>query len=101
MYATEKGRYLVQGWKTGQQEVVEIAHLLPGFAEPDTYIGATMTDTGRGTFWLSGIPVTDPDTLAQMTIADHETAIEVPKKRRTYYGGADTEQPVARPVSPS
>ncbi len=91
LYATDQGSYLVQGWKTGQREVVEIPHLLPGFAEPDTYIGATMIDTGRGTFRLNGVPVTDPGTLAQMSIADHETAIEVPKKRRAYYGGADTK----------
>lgn len=91
LYATDQDTYLVLGWKTGQPETVEIPHLLPGFTEPDTYIGATMTDTGRGTFRLNGTPVIDPVTLAQMTIADHETAVEVPKERRTYYGGADTK----------
>ncbi|MCX4097600.1 hypothetical protein [Nocardia sp. alder85J] len=57
---------------------------------PDTFIGATMTDTGRGTFRLTGRPVTDPEDLAQLTLADDESAIEVPKIRRTFYGAADS-----------
>ncbi|WP_433654007.1 hypothetical protein ACQPW1_25435 [Nocardia sp. CA-128927] len=68
-------------------EVVEIPHLLLGFAEPDTFVGATMTDTGRGTFTLTGRAVTEPETLAQLELADNETAIEVPKAERTFYGG--------------
>ena len=51
LFATEKGTYLVQGWKTGRSDTVEIPHLLTGFAEQDTFIGATMTDTGRG-WWM-------------------------------------------------
>lgn len=49
-----------------------------------------MTDTGRGTFRLTGRPVTDPEDLAQLTLADDESAIEVPKIRRTFYGAADS-----------
>ncbi|MFJ1455132.1 hypothetical protein [Nocardia sp. N2S4-5] len=65
---------------------MEIPHLLTGFAEPGTFIGATMTDTGRGTFTLTGTPVTDSETLAQMDIYPDETVIEVRKAERAFYG---------------
>ncbi|WP_245909793.1 hypothetical protein [Nocardia amikacinitolerans] len=86
MFATDQESYLVQGWQTSRAGTVEIPHLLTGFAQPDTFIGATMTDTGRGTFILSGRPVTEPETLAQLVLAEDETAIEVPKLGRTFYG---------------
>ncbi|MEV4205865.1 DUF1062 domain-containing protein [Nocardia salmonicida] len=63
-----------------------ISHLLLGFAEPDTFVGATMTDTGRGTFTLTGRPVIDRATLDQLDLAPGETAIEVPKCERKFYG---------------
>ncbi|WP_280314041.1 hypothetical protein [Nocardia wallacei] len=88
LYATERASYVVQGWVTETTGTVEIPHLLTGFAEQHTYIGAEMTDTGRGTFTLSGRPVVDDDTLGQLDLADDETAIEVPKIGRTYYGHA-------------
>lgn len=87
LYVTDQGSFLVQGWKTDTPEAIEIPHLLLGFAEPDTFVGATMTDTGRGTFTLTGRAVTEPETLAQLELADNETAIEVPKAERTFYGG--------------
>lgn len=86
LYVTDQGSYLVQGWQTGSQGTIEIPHLLTGFAEPDTFIGAKMTDSGRGTFTLSGRPIVESETLAQLDLALNETAIEVPKIRRTYYG---------------
>ncbi|MFE9326633.1 hypothetical protein ACIHDR_34530 [Nocardia sp. NPDC052278] len=86
LYATDQGSYLVQGWETAKADSIEIPHLLTGFAQADTFIGATMTDTGGGTFTLSGRPVTEPETLAQLDLATNETAIEVPKIRRTFYG---------------
>lgn len=88
LYATDQGSYVVQGWKTDRPGTVEIPHLLTGFAEPDTYIGALLTDTGRGTFHLSGAPVTDPATLAQMDVYPDETCIEVPRTGREFYGHA-------------
>ncbi|NEW46041.1 hypothetical protein GV794_19355 [Nocardia cyriacigeorgica] len=88
MYATDQGSYLVQGWRTDEPETVEIPHLLLGFAEPDTFVGSTMAATGRGTFTLSGRPVTEPDTLAQLDLAEDETAIEVPKLERNFYGAS-------------
>jgi hypothetical protein len=86
LYATNQDSYLVQGWETGTPEIIEIPHMLTGFAEADTFIGATMTDTGRGTFTLSGRPIAEPETLAQLDLAPNETAIEVPKIRRAFYG---------------
>ncbi|QLY31965.1 hypothetical protein H0264_06615 [Nocardia huaxiensis] len=82
------GTYVVQGWVTDIPGVVEIPHVLLGFAEPDTFVGARMEDTGRGTFTLSGRPITEPDTLAQLDLAEDETAIEVPKNERAFYGAA-------------
>ncbi|MBF6360561.1 hypothetical protein IU447_10575 [Nocardia farcinica] len=86
LYATDNGTYLVQGWETGEVATIEIPHLLPGFAEPDTYIRSRLTDSGRGTFTVTGRPVTEAETLAQLDLAANEAAIEVPKIRRTYYG---------------
>ncbi|NEW25779.1 hypothetical protein GV790_03670 [Nocardia cyriacigeorgica] len=91
LYATDSGSYLVQGWQTGRPDTIEIPHLLTGFAEAGTYIGAMMTDTGRGTFRLVGEPVTDGETLGQLTLEGNEAAILVPKAERTYYGGVPIE----------
>ncbi|MFF0500415.1 hypothetical protein ACFYU5_28735 [Nocardia aobensis] len=103
LYATDRGTYIVQGWETTTVGTVEIPHLLPAFAEPDTFIGSTMTDTGRGTFAVSGRPITEPDVFRMLTLAENETAIEVPKQVRRYYGNAAASQhragPVAEPVS--
>ncbi|WP_067680810.1 hypothetical protein [Nocardia miyunensis] len=86
LLATDQGTYVAQGWRTGRADTVEIPHLLTGFAEPDTYLGATLTDTGRGTFLVTGRPISEPDVLAQLTLADDESAIEIPKNRRAFYG---------------
>ncbi|SUA79496.1 Uncharacterised protein [Nocardia otitidiscaviarum] len=88
LYATDEGTYVVQGWRTDTPGTVEIPHLLLGFALPDTFLGATMTDTGRGTFVLSGASVTDRDVLGQLNIYPDETCVEVAKLGRTFYGNA-------------
>ncbi|WP_433524730.1 hypothetical protein ACQPZ2_06515 [Nocardia pseudovaccinii] len=69
--------------------------MLLGFLEPDTFIDATLTDSGRGTFLVSGSPITDRETLGKMTMETYETAIEVPKAERTFYGAAASGQSVA------
>ncbi|WP_405138251.1 hypothetical protein [Nocardia sp. NBC_01388] len=74
---------------------MEIPHLLLGFAEPETFIGATMSDTGRGTFLVSGRPITDRETVDKMSMELYETAIEVPKAERTFHGVTPATQPVA------
>ncbi|WP_327145971.1 hypothetical protein [Nocardia sp. NBC_01327] len=86
LYATDTGTYVVVGWKTGTQATVEIPHLLLGFAEPETFIGATLSDTGRGTFLISGQPITDRATVDTMSMEPHEAAIEVPKAERAFHG---------------
>lgn len=91
LYATDQESYLVQGWKTDTPETIEIPHILLGYIEPHTFIGAPMNDTGRGTFTLTGRPIVEPDILNQLTMAAYETAIEVPKNRRTYYGGTEAD----------
>jgi hypothetical protein len=88
LYFTDRDTYVVQGWQTDKPDTVEIPQLLLGFVQPETFVGAAMTDTGRGTFALSGAPVTDGEALAQMDIYPNETAIEVSKRERMYYGNA-------------
>lgn len=83
------------GWVTDRPGTVEIPHLLLGFLEPDTFIDATLTDSGRGTFLVSGRPITDRETLGQMTMETYETAIEVPKAERTFYGAIASRRSVA------
>ncbi|WP_327143022.1 hypothetical protein [Nocardia sp. NBC_01327] len=88
VYVTDHGTFLIQGWVTDQAETVEIPHLLLGFVGNDRFIGARMEDTGRGTFLLTGRPVTDAGTLTQLDLYEDETAIEVPVCERSFYGVA-------------
>jgi len=89
LYATERDTFIVQGWRTEQLNYVEISHPLLGFLEPGTCLGAPLTDTGHGTFTLTGDAVTDPQVLAQMDIPDFETCVEVPRGKEIR-GGAVT-----------
>lgn len=92
---TDQDSFVVQGWVTDQEGTVEIPHLLTGFAKPDTFIAATLTDTGRGTFLVSGRPIADAETLGQLRLDYGETAIEVPKGERTFYGAVAARKSVA------
>jgi hypothetical protein len=75
----DQGIYYVQGWKVpGAPDQVEIPHILLSWLRPGTHLGTTLTDSGTGTFTLSGPIVTDPDALALMQIPGHETAVRVP-----------------------
>ncbi|MCP2321025.1 hypothetical protein APR12_006415 [Nocardia amikacinitolerans] len=91
LFATDQDSYVILGWRTDHPETVEIPHLLTGFTEPRTYIGTPLVDTGRGTFAVTGRPITDRETLDQMTMEDFETAIEVPRAERTYFGGVPAD----------
>jgi hypothetical protein len=91
LYATDRGTYVVQGWKTGTPETVEIPHMLLGYLEKGTFLDAVLTDTGRGTFLVTGSPISDRATLDQMTFQPNETAIEVSMKERSYFGGIPAE----------
>lgn len=88
LYETDRGSFLVQGWTTGTADTVEIPHLLTGFAPPRTYLGAPLVDSGRGTFVISGRPVTESDMLDQLDLAADEAVIEVPLRKREFYGHA-------------
>ncbi|WP_040808163.1 hypothetical protein [Nocardia concava] len=86
LYVADTSTYVIVGWKTDTPGTVEIPHLLLGFAEPDTFVGATMTDTGRGTFLVSGEPIINHEMVVRLDMEPHETAIEVPRAERTFYG---------------
>lgn len=75
---TEPVRYVVQGWRTEQFDRIEIPHGLLSYLEPRTCLGALLHDTGHGTFFLTGEPVTDTETLDQIQLPSHETAVAVP-----------------------
>jgi hypothetical protein len=78
LYATDRDTYVVQGWRVpGRPGLIEIPHPLLAFLTPGTCLGALLTDTGHGTFTLTGPPVTDPEALSQMDVPDHELCIEV------------------------
>ncbi|WP_306356467.1 MULTISPECIES: hypothetical protein [unclassified Nocardia] len=89
LYETEDS-FVAQGWRTNTSGTVEIPHVLLGYTDPETYLGSPLVDSGRGTFLLSGTPVTDPNILAQLEIAPNEAAVEVPRRERRFYGEAVT-----------
>ena len=91
LYTTDQGTYVVVGWVTDTPGVVEIPHLLLGFLEPRYYMSTTLTDTGRGTFIVSGKPVVSDE----LKMETYETAIEVPMAERMFYGAVASRQPVA------
>ncbi|PKW16788.1 hypothetical protein [Saccharopolyspora spinosa] len=91
LYATDRGTYLVQGWKVeGHPTWIEIPHRLLGHVEKGKCLGTHLDDTGRGSFLLCGELVTDTEALAQMDIPGHETCIEVPTKKEVWVSGTAT-----------
>ncbi len=88
LYATDHGSFVIQGWRTDHPGIIEIPHALLGFVEQGSYIGAVLSDTGRGTFTLSGPVMTDPETLGRLELAEDEMVIEVPALERTFFGAA-------------
>ena len=88
LFATDRGTYVVQGWKVVEApESVEIPQRLLAYVEPGTYLGALLKDTGRGSFILTGRPVSDPQALSQMDIPGHESCVEVAKEKEVWFGG--------------
>ncbi|WP_039828102.1 hypothetical protein [Nocardia testacea] len=77
LYATDHDSYVLQGWRTDRDDTVEIPHQLLGYLEWGTFLDAPHQDTGRGTFYLTGRPITDTETLSQMDIPDHEASVEI------------------------
>ncbi|MEU3049939.1 hypothetical protein ABZ705_26100 [Streptomyces sp. NPDC006984] len=99
LYATDRDTYLVQGWKIfandllmqltipGGQTAVEVPTELFEHLEKDgppcgefrRLDDPLMILTPGGTYVVQGREVTDPEALAQMSIPDYETVVEVPK----------------------
>ncbi|MET9487302.1 hypothetical protein [Nocardia sp. NPDC006630] len=77
LYRSDRDNYLVQGWRTGQPDTIEIPHRLIRFVQPGTCLGATLYDSGHGTFTLTGDSVTDIEALDQVRPPAHETVVEV------------------------
>jgi hypothetical protein len=91
LFATDRDTYVVQGWKVpGDETSVEIPRLLLGHLEAGTQLAATLRDTGRNSYVLSGALVTDAEALSQMDIPGHETCVEVGKLREGGNDGAAT-----------
>lgn len=88
LYATDRDTFAVQGWKTGRVDRIEIPHKLIAYAEPGTCL-AGLSDTGHGTFLLTGIPFTDAEALAAMAIPSHEAVLELPVGREVIPDEAD------------
>ncbi|MFJ4657426.1 hypothetical protein ACIP5Y_39685 [Nocardia sp. NPDC088792] len=88
MYETDPDAFVIVGWVTGTAATVEIPHGLLGFAEHDRYVGVPLADTGRGTFTLCGELVNDQETIMALRLEENETAIVVPRRKRTYFGAA-------------
>ncbi|MEV0297176.1 hypothetical protein [Nocardia sp. NPDC050710] len=78
LYASDRDTYVVQGWRVPERpDLIEIPHPLLAYLEPGTCLGTLLTDTGHGTFTLTGKPVTDREVLQRMDIPGHESCIEV------------------------
>ncbi len=98
LYATDQGKYLVQGWKATDPEilakldmpesetVVEIYARLLGHLAKDGLSGVVTSWTppivhvkGNGNLVIQGKRVTDPQVLAEMNIPAYEDLVEVDK----------------------
>ncbi|MEE1811287.1 hypothetical protein [Streptomyces sp. BE133] len=99
LYATDRDTYLVQGWKIFANDLlmkltiregetaVEVPAELFQHLEKDGLPSGEFRRLGDplviltpgGTYVVQGQEVTDPGALAQMTIPDYETVVEVPK----------------------
>ena len=90
LYVTERCTYLVQGWKVTDmpesETVVEIYARLMTHLTKDGLGGVVRSWAPpivhvkeNGNLIVQGRQVTDPETLAEMKIPDHEDAVEVDK----------------------
>lgn len=98
LYATDQGSYVVQGWIVADADILamfdlaEDETLVEVYAQLMTHLaknglGSEITHEAypivhvkeNGRYILRGKRVTDTKALAQMSIPDHETAIEIPK----------------------
>ncbi|MCD0448160.1 hypothetical protein LO762_02955 [Actinocorallia sp. API 0066] len=96
LYRTDADSYIVQGWIVSDPDVLALLTL----TDDETVVEVTpklmdfLTEDGRGpvrhlvppivhvlensNYIVRGTRVTDPETLAQMNIPDHETCVLIP-----------------------
>lgn len=98
LYATDQDRYLIQGWRVTDPEILakldvsESETVVEIYARLMTHLakdGLSGVVTSRippivhvrenGNLVIQGKRVTDPGVLAEMNIPDHEDAVEVDK----------------------
>ncbi|MFI6685339.1 hypothetical protein [Streptomyces sp. NPDC050485] len=99
LYATDKGSYVVQGWKifandllmqldvpaghTAVEVPIELfEHLTKDGLSSGTiknFVAPIMIVTDHGTCILQGPKMRDPEALSQMRLPDYEDCIEVPR----------------------
>jgi len=91
LFATDRSTYVVQGWKVPDHAAsVEIPKKLLEHLVGRPRLAAMLHDTGRDSYLLSGVPVTDTEALAQMDIPGHETCVEVGQLQGGDAGGVAT-----------
>jgi hypothetical protein len=98
LYATDQDSYVVQGWIVTDPEILarhplpddeEIVEIPPallaylvndGLDGPVTNLVPPIVEvTSNGTYIVRGKRVTDPETLGQMRIPEHESCVHVTK----------------------
>ncbi|WP_040778683.1 hypothetical protein [Nocardia pneumoniae] len=76
VYASDTGVLVVQGDATERTGTVLVPHQLLDWLEPGMRLPVEASGT-CGSVLVAGEPVTDPELLAQLTLAGHETAVVV------------------------
>ncbi|WP_280271339.1 hypothetical protein [Nocardia wallacei] len=76
LYAAETGELVVQGDITDRTGSVLVPHALLDWLEPGMTLPVEAIEQ-PGAFLVSGEQVTAPEVLAQLRLADHETAVVV------------------------
>lgn len=96
LYVSEHGSYIVQGWIVTDPDILAqlevsddetLVEIPPGLlshlakdgvnGEVSNMVPPIAHVTGSGNYIIKATRVTDPATLAQMNIPDHETCVEV------------------------
>jgi hypothetical protein len=96
LYATDEGSYIVQGWVVTDPEILSRLNVSEGetLVEVPPRLMAHLAKDGlsgevgnlvspvahvkdNGNYIIKAARVTDPGTLAQMKVPDHETCVEV------------------------
>ena len=76
VYAADTGELVVQGDITDRAGTVLVPHALLDWLEPGMRLPVEATNA-PGVFLVSGEQVAVPEVLAQLRLADHETAVVV------------------------